>query len=108
MLIIFQSKAAADIVMYKKHVRDLFTILNKELEQGIITPKEIQGVLKKIENYIAENNKNLSENVNKIDEDDDIEQYKQHQQVSLSARLYPLIEMLKAADKQQKDIVWGV
>jgi hypothetical protein len=45
-----------------------------------------------------------------IDEDelDDAEKKARKDFVSISARLFPLYEMLKTANKKQKEIIWGV
>lgn len=109
MLITFKSKASADITMYKKHVLELFTVLDKNVDQGVITAQEIDDVIKKIEQYIIDHQVKDEEN-NDIDENDidDYEKFKIRQEVSLSARLFPLLEMLKAANQKQKDILWGV
>jgi polyhydroxyalkanoate synthesis regulator phasin len=109
MLIIFKSKAAAEIVMYKKHLQEIFTFLDKDLDRGVITAAEAKDVIIKIESYIQEHQKNTENSDPYDDEDmDEIEKHKQLQEVSLSARLYPLLEMLQDANKKQTDILWGV
>lgn len=107
MLIIFQSKAAAEIIMYKEHVADLFKLLNKEMDRGVITVAEIPDIIQKLQNYI-ENNRQLPIALEDEDDLDDIEKKKRREFVSSSARFFPLLEMLKTAQKKQNDILWGV
>ncbi|MBR7800611.1 DUF1840 domain-containing protein [Undibacterium fentianense] len=109
MLIIFKSKVTGEIVMYKEHVANLFRLLEKNLERGVITAAETNHVIKTIEQLIDEDKqqrKTIAQN-----EEDDLSDYEKKQQnsvVTLSARMYPLLEMLRMANKKQADILWGV
>lgn len=109
MLITFKSTASAEIVMYKKHIQELFFILDKNLDRGVITVQEIDEVIKKIDQYIEECNSKNEENINNIDLDkEDSETNFSKQEVSISARLFPLLDMLKEAKQKQKNVLWGV
>lgn len=112
LLITFQSSAAAEITMYKAHVKELFDTLDKNCERGVITCAEIAHVMQVLETMIVKDKqeRQLQEQM-RPDEDEDIDRFEQKsrdQTVSLSARFFPLIEMLKLAQKKQKDIIWGV
>ena len=45
MLITFKSSAAADVLMYKAHAKPLLDVLEKEIDQGIITANEMAELL---------------------------------------------------------------
>jgi Domain of unknown function (DUF1840) len=109
MLITFKSSAAADVLMYKAHAKPLLDVLEKEIDQGIITANEMAGAISLLENEITRNksapatsSSNLS---NEKDTDDDLDTGKI---VSLSARAYPLLEMMRASLKEKTFIMWGV
>ncbi len=113
MLITFRSKAAADVLMYQEHAKRILDLFNKDSERGVITAEEAGRAVSILEHEIEESRKHQST--------DDIEQdIKAHhgeredhdhepiQPVSFSTRAYPLLEMLRAARDQGRDVVWGV
>ncbi len=109
MLITFKSKAAADLLMYKTHAKPLLDSLGKYVDQGIITAEEMLAAIATLENEIA-----LSKRQPAVDHDhndskdsygDDLESGKQ---VSISARAFPLLEMMRAAQKENTFVMWGV
>jgi hypothetical protein len=108
MLITFKSSASAEIVMYKKHIQELFTIIGKDLERGVITPEETKGIIDKINQYIFDCNKQHEYNTVGNEQNTDEEENYSKQEVSISARLFPLLEMLIEGNQKQKNILWGV
>lgn len=107
MLITFKSKAAADIVMYEIHAKPILDLLGKDIQRGIITAEECPQAIKRIEEKIAENT-SQTKNTPETNEADPQDQAVLPTPVSMSARFYPLVEMLKAAEKKHCDVVWGV
>lgn len=114
MLITFKSKAAAEVVMYKEHARRILELFGKSPEQGIITPEETAGALKKLEAEISDSKLHHPAedirhdiNVHRRDEEDDSD-HEPSNTVSFATRAFPLLEMLRAADKDKQFIVWGV
>ena len=115
MLIIFKSKAAAEIVMYKEHAERILTLLDKDIDRGIITHADTAKAVAAIETAIAEArahsvSDHVKHDVNhhpqpNTDGDHDHEQV---EPVSFASRAFPLLQMLKAAHEQGKDVVWGV
>ncbi|WP_394780903.1 DUF1840 domain-containing protein [Undibacterium sp.] len=114
MLITFQSKAAAEVTMYKEHARRLLELLHKDVDRGVITSAETEGAIKIIEAAVGESKAHpVSEIVQKdIDahhnDTVDDNEHEKIETVSFSARAYPLLEMLYAANKMQRDVIWGV
>jgi hypothetical protein len=114
MLVTFKSKAAAEVTMYKEHAAYLLGLLHKNVEMGVITSAETEGAIKVIEAAVAESKAHpVSEVVQRDvdahhhDEGHDHE-HERVETVSFSARAYPLLEMLHAAHKEQRDVMWGV
>ncbi|MBC3873517.1 DUF1840 domain-containing protein [Undibacterium flavidum] len=110
MLIIFKSKAAAEVIMYKEHIAAVLELLGKSVDRGVITSAELPDTIQKIEKLI-EDDKLQRKLQEKIEEDEDLDEFekkKKFNTVTLSARLFPLLEMLKAANKKQTEILWGV
>ncbi|GGX09233.1 DUF1840 domain-containing protein [Undibacterium macrobrachii] len=112
MLIIFKSKAAAEVIMYKEHIASVLEMLNKNVDRGVITAAESENAIQQIEQLIeADKQQRLQQEKMQLEDEEDldeIEKRKKRDFVSLSARLYPILEMLKAANKKQTDVLWGI
>lgn len=110
MLIIFKSKAAAEVIMYKEHIAAVLEMLGKNTDRGVITSIETANAIEQIEKLIEEDKqqRKRQEQINEDDDLDEFEKKKKRDVVTLSARLFPILEMLKAANKKQTDILWGV
>jgi hypothetical protein len=109
MLITFKSKSSAEIVMYKTHISAVLEAMGKNCDRGVITGNECKAVLQRMEEEIQTERINRKELT--PEEEDDLDEYEKKKistHVSLSARLYPLIEMCKVAQSKNEDIVWGV
>jgi hypothetical protein len=117
MLVTFQSKAASEVVMYKEHAKRILDLLNKDVSRGIITAAESGVAIAKLDAEIAEiaerKRHSGSEEVQRdvdahhSDAGDDNE-HEQAEPVSFATRVYPLLEMLRAARKDGRDVMWGV
>lgn len=121
MLVIFKTKAAGDIIMYEKHAKLILDLLNRETKSGIIFADEtgwaIDVLEKEIEKRKAEEAmekeqreaaERAEEEKQGMDKDSRREVRLLDAPVSFSARVYPFLEMLRAAQKKKRDIVWGV
>lgn len=113
MLVTFKSKAAAEVLMYEEHAKRILDLLHKDVKQGIITAAEAPQAIKTLEAEIAECRMHpASEEVQRDvtahhgEEGDDNEH--EHEFVSFATRAYPLLEMLRAAKREGRDVVWGV
>ncbi len=113
MLITFTSKAAAEVTMYKEHARRALELLHKDVNRGVITSEETAGAIEVIEAAIVESRAHpvSGEVVRDVDvhhnQDGDDHEHEKPEPVSFSARMYPLMEMLHAANKAHCDVIWS-
>lgn len=109
MLITFKSKAAAEVLMYEVHAKPLLDLLNKDLKRGIITAAETGLAIARLEAEIAARRTPPAENDQDDNDLDSAEkEHRARSQVSLATRAFPLLEMLRAAQRDQQDVMWGV
>ncbi len=106
MLITFKSKAAADVLMYEVHAKPLLDILHKELGRGVLTPEEVPAAIDSLEAHIAGDQAQASSEPENDYPDEPI--HPSQVTVALSARAFPLLEMLRAARKSGAGVMWGV
>ena len=115
MLITFKSKAASDIVMYKEHAQRILTLLEKDVDRGIIVHADTDRAIAKIEAAIADSRAHSVTELVKHDVDNHPQpstsgdhEHERVETVSFASRAFPLLQMLKAASEQGSDVVWGV
>lgn len=112
MLITFKSKAASDVVMYKEHAKRILDLLHKDVERGVITAAETVSAIARLEAEIAASRlppapEDVRQDAAAQDADTDNDD-EPVEIVTFSSRAYPLLEMLRAAHRDGRDIVWGV
>ena len=130
MLVIFKSKAGGDIIMFEENAKQILDLLNKDTDKGIITAEQTADAIVKLENEIerrkmieaqekAERERIEKEEQEKKEKEEEEEgkdpkddrkkeATRPEPPVSFSARTYPFMQLLKAANKKKKDIYWGV
>jgi hypothetical protein len=114
MLITFKSKAAAEVLMYEEHAKRILDLLNKDVKRGVITSAEAPTAVAKLEAEIAESRLHpTSEEVRRDvlahhGEEGDDNEHEPVEFVSFATRVYPLLEMLRAAQQNKQDVMWGV
>lgn len=114
MLITFKSKAAAEVIMYQDHAKRILDLLKKGSQRGIIAAAESANAIAKLEAEIAESKAHPASEVVQRDvhahhsESRDDTEHDAAEEVSFATRVYPLLEMLKAAQLGGHDVVWGV
>lgn len=109
MLVIFKSKAAAEVIMYEEHAQPLLDMLGKDVKKGIISAEEAADAIARIEREIEEVKKKTPADKAQHDDEQDEEKAREAKQsVSFSARAYPLLEMLRAAKAAGQPVIWGV
>jgi hypothetical protein len=103
----FKSKAAGDVIMMGPSGDQVLRIIGKQPSpKGIIEPAAMPAAISAIERAIVD-----EENARKQAEADAAAEGKtlpSRDAVSLRQRAWPLVEMMKRAHADGKDIVWGV
>lgn len=114
MLVTFKSKAAGDIIMYQEHAKPILDVLGKEVQQGVIMPFELAQAVSSLEKEIEDSclhpiseavKQDLSVHTDEFGED---KAHESSQSVSFAARAYPVLEMLRLAQKMECEVMWGV
>lgn len=114
MLVTFKSKAAAEVLMYEEHAKRILDLLNKDVKRGIITAEEAPNAVARLEAEIAESRLHpTSEEVRRDvlahhGEEGDDNEHEPVEFVSFATRAYPLLEMLRAAQQDRRDVMWGI
>jgi hypothetical protein len=108
MLITFKCHAAPDVKMLENLAQYLLGIIGKRLGQrGVITHDELDDAIAKLEAAIATDKQERAEHDGHFHETED--DHPHHEvPVGLAQRAFPFLDMLRAARKEQNDIVWGV
>lgn len=105
-LVVFRSKAAGEIFYLAENARRLFEIVGKDpAPRGVITAAQLPDAIARL--------------VAAVEEEKALQKAAQPQEgeagtgdarraVTLGQRAYPLLEMLRAAQKRNVDVTWGV
>lgn len=114
MLVTFKSKSAGNVSMYQEHARSILDLLGKDTERGVITAAEtgdaiavLETEAERIQNNSAAENMS-SDDVPDQNEPDSDSEHRQIDTVKFSTRVFPFLEMLRAAHKDGNSIIWGV
>ena len=106
MLITFTCKSAADVLMYEMHAKPLLDLLGKDVQRGVITAEEVPEAIARIERAITESKRPQSSADDHAD--DESGDPMGDAGVSFGARAFPLLEMLRAAQREKQFLMWGV
>ena len=118
-LVIFKSRASADIMMIDRDAKPILDILGKDIKKGVITAAETALAIEKLEKQINKSKEmeKLStlqqirleqNNPAKFKKASEDKKDKEGTTVSFAVRAYPFLQMLKAANKAEKNVMWGV
>jgi hypothetical protein len=109
-LVVFRSKAAGEIFMFAETARRIFQIIGRpDAPRGVITAEQVSDALQRLSAAVEQEKaeiKAAQEEADAADKQGD--GTVREQAVTLGQRAYPLIEMLRAAEKKQVDVTWGV
>jgi hypothetical protein len=108
MLVTFKCHAAPDVMMLENLAQYLVGIVGKRLgERGVIMHDELPAAITKLEAAIFTDKKERAEHDGHFHEGED--GHESHEiPIGLAQRAYPFLDMLRAAQKENADIVWGV
>ena len=107
-LVIFRSKAAADITMFAENARRIFEIIGRpESVRGVITAAQVPDALQRL--TAAVDQEKAQHRAASADAANDEQEGKgaSARGVTFSQRAFPLMEMLRAAQKKNADVTWG-
>jgi hypothetical protein len=110
MIVIFQSQAAGDVMMFGDVARRLMEAMGKEAgPRGIVTVEQLPDAIARLKSLIAADK---AAHAGRQDEDlpqfEDAESGGRRPYVALGKRAVPLLELLELALKKGKPVVWGV
>lgn len=108
MLVVFHSKAAAEVLMFSKHALPILKAAGKPYtdtlpERGVITRDQLDAAIQGIEHAIS------MDTESEFSDDNDDSDSKTHpitQPVSFRRRAFPLLAMLRLSREQDADVVW--
>lgn len=107
MLVVFESKAAARILMLGKHAQMVLQAAGKlafgqELPQrGVFTTEQLPEAIAHLEEALAQDEGYQPQ------DDEDEKVHPLAEKVSLTQRAYPLLEMLRAAEQMNTEVMWS-
>lgn len=105
-LVVFRSKAAGEIFYLAENARRLFDIIGKEPgPRGVITAAQLPDAIAKLVAAVEEEKAQLQA---APAEEGEAAGAAAQRAVTLGQRAYPLLEMLRAAQKRNVDVTWGV
>lgn len=107
MLYKFKSKAAGDLIMLEPNGRQVLQIIGKDPgPKGIIEPAQMGAAIQALEAAIERDEAEQKQ----ADADAQAKGDKpaRGEGISLRQRAVPLVDMLRRAQKDGEDIVWGV
>jgi len=108
MLVTFKCHASPDVTMLENLAQYLLGIIGKRLgPRGVITHEELDTAINKLEAAIATDKKERAEHEGHFHEGEDGRE-RHEVPVGLAQRAFPFLDMLRAARKEQNDIVWGI
>ena len=117
MLVTFKSRASAEVLMYEEHANRILDLLHKDHKQGVITAEETAKAIQILEAEISTVKGQEIHATSEAIQRDVVAHHGEHgddneheppEVVSFSSRAYPLLEMLRAANKENRDVLWGV
>jgi uncharacterized protein DUF1840 len=99
MLIVFESNAHTDITMFEDIAKSLIKMMGHSgTIPSAISAENIPDALEKLQTALQAD---TPEQETQSDDDDEAEV-----KVSMSGRAFPLVEMLKAALKEEQPVMW--
>ena len=110
-LVVFRSKAAAEIYMFAETARRLLQIVGKaDSERGVIAAEEVAEALSRLTAAVEQEKAELRDAraQREVDERTGDAHTEHAPPITLGQRAFPLIEMLRAAQRKRVDVTWGI
>ena len=110
-LVVFRSKAAGEIFMFAETARRILEIIGRsDAPRGVITAEQVPDALARLvaaveqEKALAREAAAAAEQADRSGSDGPATPAP----ITLGQRAFPLLEMLRAAEKKKVGITWGV
>ena len=110
-LVVFRSKAAAEIYMFAETAQRLLQIVGKTgSERGVIRAEEVGDALNRLTAAVEQEKAQLRDERARREADERAGDAHSERvlPITLGQRAFPLIEMLRAAQRKSVDVTWGV
>ena len=109
-LVVFRSKAAGEIFMFAETAHRIFEILGRsDAPRGVITAEQVPDALQRLVTAVDDEKAQLKGTAEEAERSDkEGEGTVQQRPITLGQRAFPLIEMLRAAQKKNVDVTWGI
>jgi hypothetical protein len=109
-LVVFRSKAAGEIFMFAETARRIFQIIDKtDTPRGVITAEQVPAALVRLQAAVDEEKALLKAAGEQAQEADRRgEEVNAARAITLGQRAFPLLDMLRAAQKKRVEITWGI
>jgi hypothetical protein len=109
-LVVFRSKAAGEIFMFAETARRIFQIIDKaDAPRGVITAEQVPAALTRLQTAVDEEKAQLKAAGEQAqDADRRGDEVAAARAITLGQRAFPLLEMLRAAQKKNVEITWGI
>lgn len=103
----FKSKAGADVIMLQPQGEQILRLLGREPSpQGILRGAELPGAISSLEQAVAEDEAAFARL--QAEAEAAGEPLLRREGISLRQRAWPLIELIRHAQRADNDLVWGV
>lgn len=111
MLIVFHSKAAADVLMFSAHALTIMQVVGRVYtdalpERGVITHEQLPAAIAAIEKALERDKDKHQDDDADHPHEDDVKVHPIAEPVSFRQRVWPLLTMLRASRDQQVDVIW--
>lgn len=109
-LVIFRSKVAGDIIMLGENARRIFEVIGRpESGRGVITAAQVPDALQRLTAAVEQEKEQQGAAApgEGRDGNDEPAHGARARGVTFSQRAFPLIEMLRAAQRKEVDVTWG-
>jgi hypothetical protein len=109
-LVVFRSRAAGEIFMFAETAERIFQIIGRDpAERGVITVEQIPDALERLTAAVELEKAELKEAADRNDRSREADDSAARPPaVTLGQRAFPLLEMLRAANKKKVEVTWGV
>lgn len=108
MFVTFKCRSAPDVRMLQNLAQYLVRIVGKDLgERGVITHEELDAAIARLEQAIVVDKTEAAEHEGHFHEGEDGHQHHELP-IGLAQRAFPFLDMLRAAKKENTDVIWGI